>query len=154
MESDLPTDAITTLWLAATRRGFDLDHFAVDGRDWLRQIAEACEERLHDVAPTYTPAVPTARPGLMQEVLRELREVTLVCADKAVSPDWRPIPATTVLASLEQVITQVDPDLGFRLFLRVLVGLSLPLTEEQYAQYEAIGARFGYGEHHVPQCRT
>ncbi|MGA4960397.1 hypothetical protein [Streptomyces lavendulocolor] len=153
LESDLPTDTITTLWLAATGRGFNLDHFAVDGRDWLRQIAEVCEERLHDVAPTYTPAVPTARPGLMQEVLRELREVTLLCADKAVSPDWRPIPATTVLASLEQVITQVDPDLAFRLFLRVLPVLSLPLTEEQYARYEAIGARFGYGEHHVPQVQ-
>ncbi len=151
LESDLPTDTITTLWLAATGRGFNIDHFAIEGRDWLRQIAEVCEERLRDVAPSYTPVVSTARTELTEEVLRDLREVMLLCADKAVSPDWRPIPATTVLASLEQVITRVDPDLGFRLFLRVLVVLSVPLTEEQYARYETIGARFGYGEYHVFQ---
>ncbi|MGW1493061.1 contact-dependent growth inhibition system immunity protein [Streptomyces sp. NPDC002402] len=151
LESDLSTDTITTLWLAATARGFNIDHFAIEGRDWLRQIVEVCEERLRDVAPSYTPIVPTAWTELTEEVLRELREVMLLCADKAVSPDWRPIPATTVLASLEQAITRVDPDLGFRLFLRLLVVLSVPLTEEQYARYETIGARFGYGECHVFQ---
>ncbi|MFE7774573.1 hypothetical protein ACFU5O_11830 [Streptomyces sp. NPDC057445] len=37
------------------------------------------------------------------------------------------------------------------MFLRVLVVLSVPLTEEQYARYETLGARFSYGEYHVFQ---
>jgi hypothetical protein len=151
LASELSTDTITTLWLAATCRGYSIDHFAVEGRDWLRQIAEVCEERLRDVAPSYIPVVPPARTELAQEVLRELREVMPSCADKEVSPDWRPIPATACLASVEQVASRVDPDLGFRLFLRVLTVLSVPLTEEQYTRYVGIGARLGYGEYHVFQ---
>lgn len=151
LESELSTDTITTLWLAATCRGYSIDHFAIGGRDWLRQIAEVCREHLRHVAPSYTPVVPPARTELAQEVLRELREVMASCADRAVSPDWRPIPATECLAALEQVVAEVDPDLGFRLFLRVLTVLSVPLTEEQYTRYVGIGARLGYGEYHVFQ---
>jgi hypothetical protein len=51
--------------------------------------------------------------------------------------------------ALEHVVTRIDPDLGFRLFLRVLSALSVRLTQEQYDRYEAIGERFGYGEYHV-----
>ncbi|PZT76397.1 MULTISPECIES: hypothetical protein [unclassified Streptomyces] len=150
-ESELSSRTIATVWLAATRRGYSIDHFAIGGREWLRQIEEVCRERLRHVAPSYIPVVAPARTELVPEVLRELREVMPLCADRAVSPDWRPIPAAECLAALEQVVAEADPDLGFRLFLRVLTVLSVPLTEEQYTRYAGIGARLGYGEYHVFQ---
>ncbi|MCH0538080.1 hypothetical protein I3F58_00585 [Streptomyces sp. MUM 203J] len=149
LESVLSTDAITTLWVAASDRGFGIDHLGIDGRDWLREIAEVCEEVLRDAAPTYTAVVLPVPTDLAEEVLSAVREVAPLVTDKAVSPTWKPIPATTVLAAVEQVVTRVDPDLGFRLFLRVLLVLSVPLTEEQYSRYEFLGGRFGYGEYHL-----
>ncbi|MEV7448658.1 hypothetical protein ACWD6Q_10220 [Streptomyces nigra] len=50
------------------------------------------------------------------------------------SPRWEPIPGTEAAAVLEQVVTRVDPDLGFRLLLRMLNVLSVPLTEDEYAR--------------------
>lgn len=149
LESGLSDDSLTTLWVAATNRGYNIDHFGIEGRDWLRQIADVCEERLREVAPSYVPVVPAARSELTEDVLRELREVAPWCADRAVSPRWLPVPATDVLASLEQVVSRADPDLGFRLFLRLLLVLSVPLTAEQYGRCRALGERFGYGRYHV-----
>ncbi|WP_338673039.1 hypothetical protein V1460_08215 [Streptomyces sp. SCSIO 30461] len=149
LESELSTENIATLWVAATDRGYSIDQFSIGGRDWLRQIAEVCREHLGTVAPEYIPVIAAAWTGMADRVLRELREVTPLCAGRAVSPRYLPIPAETVLNALEEVITRVDPDLGFRLFLRVLLVLSVPLTKEQYGRYETIGADFGYGEFHV-----
>ncbi|WP_405882083.1 hypothetical protein OG762_27775 [Streptomyces sp. NBC_01136] len=108
-----------------------------------------CPERLTDVAPEYTPVVAPARTELTDTVLREVRETVPAVAAQAVSPHWHPVPATDVMDALEHVVTQIDPDLGFRLFLRVLNTLFVPLTQEQYDRYQAIGERFGYGEYHV-----
>lgn len=64
---------------------------------------------------------------------------------------WHGIPGAVAARALEQVVSEVDPDLGFRLFLPVLLALGMPLTEERYARYKALGERFGYGEFHVSQ---
>lgn len=90
-----------------------------------------------------------ARTELADLVLREVRETAPTVADKVVSPHWRPVPATEVMDALEHVVTRIDPDLGFRLFLRVLSHLRVSLTQEQYDRYQAIGERFGYGAYHV-----
>ncbi|MCT9011404.1 hypothetical protein [Streptomyces rhizosphaerihabitans] len=89
------------------------------------------------------------RTELADLVLREVRETAPTVADKTVSPHWRPVPATEVMDALEHVVTRIDPDLGFRLFLRVLSVLQVSLTQERYDRYRAIGERFGYGEYHV-----
>jgi len=146
LHSPLSDDTITTLWVAASDAAL-----RVDGRDWLRLVADVCGERLREVAPIYTPAVPPARTELADTVLREVQETASAVADKSVSPRWQPLPATEVMTALEQLVTQVDPDLGFRLFLHVLRVLSVPLTREQYERYEAIGERFGYGKYHVDE---
>lgn len=93
--------------------------------------------------------VAPARTELADTVLREVRETAPAVADKAASRHWHPVPATDVMDALEHVVTRIDPDLGFRLFLRVLNTLSVRLTQEQYDRYMAIGERFGYGEYHV-----
>lgn len=149
LRSPLSDDTITTLWAAVSDAAP-----RIDGREWLRTVAGVCEERLGTVAPTYTPVIPPARTGpadteLTDTVLAEVREALLSTGDKAISPHWQPIPAVDAMAALEQVVGRVDPDLGFRLFLRVLWVLSARVTQEQYERYEAIGERFGYGEYHV-----
>jgi hypothetical protein len=144
LDSPLSDDTITTLWVAVSDAAL-----RIDGRDWLRLVADVCEERLREVAPAYTPVLPAARTELADTVLLEVREVALAVADKAISPHWQPLPAVEAMAALEQVVGRVDPDLGFRLFLRVLRLLSVRVTRGQYERYEAIGERFGYGEYHV-----
>ncbi|MFJ1556601.1 hypothetical protein [Streptomyces mirabilis] len=144
LRSALPDAAVTALWTGASNSP---GH--TDGRDWLRLIADVCRERLREAAPAYTPVVAPARTELADTVLREVRETAPAVADKTASPHWHPVPATDVMDALEHVVTRIDPDLGFRLFLRVLITLSVPLTQEQYDRYKAIGERFGYGEYHV-----
>lgn len=149
--SPLSTDTLTTLWLAACDCGFQPDRVGIDIRQWLEQIAEACRERLREIAPAYRPGpdpTPT-RAELTDEVLRELRDLAPELASITLQPHWQNIPGAAVVRALEQVVAQVDPDLGFRLFLRVLLALWMPLTKERYARYQALGERFGYGKFHV-----
>ncbi|MFG2945434.1 hypothetical protein [Streptomyces adustus] len=144
LHSPLSDATITTLWLAvsdAALRG--------DGRDRLRLIADVCEEQLREVAPGYTVVVPPVRTEGADSVMREVREAALAVKGGAVSPHWQPIPAEEAMAALKQVVGRVDPDLGFRLLLRVLRALSARITRGQYERYEALGERFGFGEYHV-----
>lgn len=149
LDSPLTADTITTLWVAASERGFSIDRFSIDARNWLSLIAEVCGERLREIDPSYTPVMPPVRTELADAVLREVREVTPLLAERTVSPHWHGIPGTTAATALAEVTTRVDPDLGFRLLLRLIRVLSVPLTEEQYARYRALGEEFGYGESHV-----
>ncbi|MFI6015046.1 hypothetical protein ACIBAG_40820 [Streptomyces sp. NPDC051243] len=142
--SPLSDGTITTLWAAVSGAAL-----RVDGRGWLRLVADVCEERLREIAPAYTPVVPPAVTEPADAVLREVRETALAVADQAVSPSWRPIPAAEAMAALEQVVQQVDPDLGLRLFMVLLRVLSVPVTPGQYERYRALGDRFGYGAYHV-----
>ncbi|MFF4356155.1 hypothetical protein [Streptomyces sp. NPDC001604] len=134
LRSPLSGVTLTTLWVAASHT--DPGRFATDGPGWLRRIAEACRARLTEVAPEHTPALPPVRAELADAVLHELREA---------APLLEPEHAT----ALEQVVVKVDPDLGFRLLLRVLHTASGSLTKRQYARCRALGERFGHGEDHV-----
>ncbi|MFL4950148.1 hypothetical protein ACJ6WE_23015 [Streptomyces sp. MMS24-I31] len=148
-DSPLSTDTITTLWLAASDGGLSPDRLGIDGRQWLGRIAGACRERLREVAPDHRPHTRPARPCLAGEVLREVRHVASAMADRTVRLHPRGIPGSAVARALEQVVSQVDPDLGFRLFLRTLHVLALPLDREQYDRCQTLGDHFGYGEFHV-----
>ncbi|MEW2302219.1 hypothetical protein AB0958_19945 [Streptomyces sp. NPDC006655] len=139
LESPLSADTLTTLWLAASDGGYAIDRLGIDVRHWLGRIAEVCRKRLRDAAPAGRPVPPSVRVDLAEAVLRELAE----------APPGHPIAGSAALEALAQVVSQVDPDLGFRLFLRVLRVFVVPLKAEQYARYKAIGERLGYGEFHV-----
>ncbi|MGW3122359.1 hypothetical protein ACWDBW_35395 [Streptomyces sp. NPDC001107] len=134
LRSPLSGDTLTTLWVATS--GTDPGRFATDGPGWLRRIAEECRARLTEVAPGHTPALPPVRSDLADAVLHELREAA-------------PLLEPEHVTALEQVVVQVDTDLGFRLLLRVLNTASGSLTKRQYARCRALGERFGYGEDHV-----
>ncbi|MFF4400093.1 hypothetical protein [Streptomyces sp. NPDC001480] len=135
LRAPLSDDTLTTVWAAASNS--NPDRFGTAGRDWLRRITEVCRARLTEVAPEHTPTLPKVRADLVDAVLHELREA---------APLLEPKHAT----ALEQVVVQVDPDLGFRLLLRVLHVASRSLTKRQYARCQTLGERFGYGEDHVP----
>jgi hypothetical protein len=155
LDSSLRTETIKVLWLSATGRGYNIDHLGIDARDWLRLIEDMCEERLREIAPQYRHAEPLDRSDLRTDlrsaVLRAVREATPLLKDAVISPHWEPIPGASALAAVEKVVTDADADLGFRLLLRLLDVVSPSLTQEQYSHYQALGRRFGYGEHHVTE---
>ncbi|MFJ8359838.1 hypothetical protein [Streptomyces sp. NPDC093984] len=151
LDSPLPAETITVLWLSASGRGYNIDHLGIDGRDWLRVIEDVCEKHLRDVAPHYRHAQPPVRTDLRDAVLRAVREAAPLLTDAGIGPRWDVIPGESAIGAVGEVVTVVDPDLGFRLLLRLLNVVSPPLTEEQYCHYQALGRRFGYGEHHVTE---
>ncbi|MFE0255686.1 contact-dependent growth inhibition system immunity protein [Streptomyces sp. NPDC059010] len=151
LASPLSTETLTTLWLAASDCGYRPERFGLGIRQWLERIAEVCRERLRETAPAYRPepaSVPV-RADLAEDVLRELRGLEGELASRTIQPHGQGVPGADAARALEQVVVQVDPDLGFRLFLRVLLALWMPLTQERYGRFRALGERFGYGEFHV-----
>ncbi|WP_405834309.1 hypothetical protein [Streptomyces sp. NBC_01176] len=155
LDSSLRTETIKVLWLSATGRGYNIDHRGIDARDWLRLIGGTCEERLTRIAPQYRHAEPPDRNDLSNDlrsaVLRAVREAAPLLKGAVISPHWEPIPGVSALAAVEEVVTDVDADLGFRLLLRLLDVVSPSLTQEQYSHCRALGTRFGYGEDHVTE---
>ncbi|MFJ7961395.1 hypothetical protein ACIQ62_34390 [Streptomyces sp. NPDC096319] len=149
LDSGLPDDTITVLWLAATDRGYNIDACGIGGREWLEQVVDVCEEHLTRVAPAYVPSASAASREERDAVLGEIRDIAPLAAGRVISPAFRPLEGTTVIDALEQVVTRVDPDLGFRLFLRTLEVLQLPVTEEQYSRYGRLGSHFQYGRDHL-----
>ncbi|WP_328501963.1 hypothetical protein OG828_20545 [Streptomyces sp. NBC_00457] len=145
--STLSGNAVTALWRAASGRWNYPDEFDADGRAWLEQVAQVCRERLKDVDPVYTPLVSPARAELAKTVLREVQQVTPVLTDKIASTDAAAVRG--VVAALKDVVTAIDPDLGFRLLLQILHACDVPITEAQRTRYMVIGERFGYSEDHI-----
>ncbi|MFI8355183.1 hypothetical protein [Streptomyces cyaneofuscatus] len=148
-QSSLSTEVITTVWTVASEGGYNLDYFGVDGRDWLRHVAAVCSEQARQADPEGASAVEPV--AASEESVR-----AVLAAIAAVEPALTAKAATfyghgpgEVVRVLELVAAQVDPDLGFRLLLRVLVACWLPISDAQYAQYEALGEVFGYGRFHV-----
>ncbi|WP_327401904.1 hypothetical protein OG194_18180 [Streptomyces sp. NBC_01288] len=152
LNSPLSADTLSTLWLTVSGRGLDIDQLGIDGRDWLRLVAEVSEERLRDVAPSYTPAVGPVRTALTQPVLAAIGEATPDLATRTVSAHRLGIPGAAAVDALREVVAYADPDLGYRLFLRLLNVLSVPLTMTRYAGYRVLGEQFGYGADHVPDA--
>ncbi|MEU6777298.1 hypothetical protein [Streptomyces sp. NPDC046759] len=154
LDCPLSDAAVTALWQtasgrqnargdspAALARPRRIDDFDLDGREWLRETAEVCTERLAEVAPGYTPAVSPPRTDLRDEVLCEVRE-------------FRPLldrsTAGTVAADLlRQTVTSVDPDLGLRFLHQMLGTHGVAVTHAQYARHQDLGARLGYHEEYV-----
>lgn len=157
LDSPLSDTAVTTLWQTASarRRHADdadivrwrtitagprrLDDFDLDGREWLREVAEVCGERLAEVAPDHTPTVSPPRTGLTDQVLRELAEIGPLLDHEA----------GAVTDVLRATVTSVDPDLGFRFLLQTLAAHHIPVTRAQFARHRDIGGRLGCHQEYV-----
>ncbi|MEU7552627.1 hypothetical protein AB0B01_09740 [Streptomyces sp. NPDC044571] len=51
-----------------------------------------------------------------------------------------------VVRTLKRTVADVDPDLGFRMLLRVLKAYQITIGESHLARYLELGERLGYGE--------
>jgi hypothetical protein len=153
--SPLSDDTLTVLWRVATGEGYDLEGLGV--RQWLSRITDVCVVRLREIAPDFTAGTTApAATDLRDAVLRELRDIAPALTEAVHDSPWfgADISPWFVLSDeavpvLEQVVTQVDPDLGFRLLLRTVRAYSVPLTDERLGRYMALGREFGYGRRHI-----
>ncbi|MFH8477080.1 hypothetical protein [Streptomyces sp. NPDC018000] len=139
LESPLSDDTIATLWHGATGGVHDPGRLGLSPRDWLGTVAEACRAHLAEVAPGHRHTTPPVDTVHRDAVLREVREAASTLGD-----------APT--AAVEDVVTRVDPDLGYRLLLRLLTVRAAPLTEERYARHLALCHHFRYGAEHVAEA--
>ncbi|MEV7842701.1 hypothetical protein [Streptomyces cyaneofuscatus] len=148
-QSSLPTEVITTVWTVASYGGYNLASFGVDGRDWLRQVAAVCSEQARQADPAGASVVEPVEAS--DESVRAV-VAAIAAAEPALAAKAEAFfghEPGEVARALELVAAQVDPDLGFRLLLRVLNACRVPISDAQYAQYEALGEVFGYGRFHV-----
>ncbi|MEE1754492.1 hypothetical protein [Streptomyces sp. SP18CS02] len=146
LDSPLPTRVIDILWCAAVRSKFVPDELWMDGRDWLRQIVDVCEERIRRDDPRFEalPPAPVCDPELRDAVLAEVRAFAPELEHTTADHPYYGVP--DVVPSLERVVIEADPDLGFRLFLRVLKAYLIPVSKSRYLRYRELGERFGYNE--------
>ncbi|KUO13572.1 hypothetical protein [Streptomyces sp. DSM 15324] len=143
--SPLSDDRIRAVLLAATRRVLDPGPGS-GPRDWLRAVAQVCDAR------TPRGGRPQARTGLPGDsatgpqdlrgaVLAELRTAS-GDLERTLETSGAPVP--DVVPALEQVVADVDADLGLRLLLRVLKAYSVPVPLGGYDRLWALGEELGY----------
>ncbi|MFJ9074678.1 hypothetical protein ACIRO3_05420 [Streptomyces sp. NPDC102278] len=145
LDSPLSSRDIEVLWLAGTFRAFDLERLEIDGRVWLRRIADICTDRIRRADPSFTPdAAATAADEALKEAVRaEIRSVGPALEQATAHHCYSPLPG--VVPALYRV-ADVDADLGFRLLLRAVKGYFVPISEARYERYLALGAGLGLGE--------
>ncbi|MDF9815749.1 hypothetical protein [Streptomyces sp. SPB162] len=152
LTSSLPAWAVTAVWQGATGRQHDLERLEVDGRHWLSEVAEVCVEQLRANDPAYRSVTPKPAPDTRAgAVLDELLLAGPALRAAAMGRTYREVAG--LVSALDMVVTQVSPDLGFRLFLRAMCEYWVPISQAQYDRYEALGEHFGFGEFHVDDVR-
>ncbi|MER5432104.1 hypothetical protein [Streptomyces sp. NPDC002588] len=129
--SSLPDDDLRAVWLAASGGRRDP---GADPRSRLREAVERCEEAIAaDTFPDHgtAPTVAVDENAMRKAVLAEL--------------------PTVHAPALARVVAEVDADLGFRLFLRVLKASAVPVPSADYDRYRTIADGFGYPARLVPE---
>ncbi|MFK0230285.1 hypothetical protein ACIQUL_31445 [Streptomyces sp. NPDC090303] len=146
LASSLTTEVVNVLWCAAVRRKYEEGEPSFDVRAWLRdEVMGLVEERYGaELEALRREAGPEVGPELRAAVLAEI-EIKAVPLTAATENDW-PGGVPGVVPALRRVVDEVDPDLGFRLFLRAMKAYSIPLTEAEYVCYHELGERLGYHE--------
>ncbi|MEU3477215.1 hypothetical protein ACI2LO_00245 [Streptomyces sp. NPDC033754] len=141
LDSGMPDTALAALWRAVSRRErvTGEDEFDADERAWLERVAGECGEHLAKVDPCYVPYVSPARTELAEPVLREVREAVRTGLSEV----------RAVARVLEEVVTTVDPDLGFRFLLQLLSTYDVPVTDARRRRYEELAERLGHSPDHV-----
>lgn len=143
LDSPLPTRTADTVLCAALGRAYGPDF---DGPGLLRQIVDVCVARVRRDDPSFEPVPPgpSVYGGLGGEVLAEIDVAGPALSAAIAHAPFREVPGA--VRALEQFVTEVDPDLGYRLFLRAMKVYAVPITTSQYERYLALGERFGYHE--------
>ncbi|MFJ4499266.1 hypothetical protein [Streptomyces sp. NPDC088864] len=135
LDSALPDATVSTLWRGVSHRIHAVDAFDAHGRAWLSHVAATCESYLQEVAPSYVPFVSPARTETKEAVLSEVGEMTAALREAL---------GDGGLSSLTAVVTEVDAELGFRLFLRTLLAYDIPVPEAARSRHRALSLNFGH----------
>jgi hypothetical protein len=144
LESPLSDSAVTGVWNAASGGEYRIDRLGIDGRDWMRRMAELCVQRIRRDDPAFAVSIPTPAPDeLVEAVLDEVRLVGPALAVAAASKDPQ---VSGLVPALELIVTTAGPDLGFRLLLRILAAYRVPIDRPRYDRMIALGEALGYGE--------
>ncbi|WP_328668189.1 hypothetical protein OG905_13365 [Streptomyces sp. NBC_00322] len=145
LDSPLSSRDVEILWLAGTFREFDLEHLRIDGRVWLRRIADISTDRIRrdDPAVMPAPAASVVDEAMREAVRAEIRSVGPALEQATAHHPYSPLDG--VVPALEQAV-DVDTDLGFRLLLRAVKGYFVPISEARYERYLALGDELGLGE--------
>ncbi|MEV7371417.1 hypothetical protein AB0O51_11085 [Streptomyces sp. NPDC090301] len=144
LDSPLSSREIEVLWLAGTFREFDLEQLGIDGREWLRRIADICADRIRADAPSFTAAaVPAVDDAVGEAVAAEVLSVGPALEQATAHHAYSPLDG--VVPALRRVVDH-DPDLGFRLLLRAVKGYFVRIGEARYERYLALGEELGLGE--------
>ncbi|MFH9737340.1 hypothetical protein ACH4MA_06565 [Streptomyces roseolus] len=146
LDSSLPTDVINVLWSAAVRRAYEEEAPWLDGRAWLREIVGLVVDRYEraELGEPHGGEGAKIDSGSRDAVLAEIEAMAAPLT--AATENDRQGAVRGVVPALRRVVTEVDPDLGFRLFLRALKAYGVPITESRYVRYHELGERFGYHE--------
>ncbi|MFF3399110.1 hypothetical protein ACFYW6_11380 [Streptomyces sp. NPDC002659] len=145
LDSPLSSRDVEILWLAGTFREFDLERLGIDGRVWLRRIADICTDRIRHEDSSFMPAdaAPAVDGAMKEAVLAEIRSVGPALEQATAHHAYNAL--VGVVPTLEQAV-DVDTDLGFRLLLRAVKGYFVPISEARYERYLALGDELGLGE--------
>ncbi|MFJ3794234.1 hypothetical protein [Kitasatospora sp. NPDC090091] len=146
-QSRLPEDALATLWLAASGARFDPVGCGLGIRTWLHRVESSCTAFIRQRELSFVSALsPTdPDPALRAAVLAELQGLGPALAEAAVTSLCIP-PLPGLVPALEAGVDELGPDLGFRLFLRVVKVYFVPIGAARLSRFEEIGRRLGYHE--------
>lgn len=142
LASDLSGSEVSVLWRAGTFGDFDLGACGIEGRQWLTWIEEIAEYRITwNVGNAPAPVDPPPTRGLGEAVLGE---IALVAQDLESATAGHAYAAVYgVVPALRRVVAEVDPDLGFRLLLRVLKSYSVVVDPERVEAYRGLATPLG-----------
>lgn len=145
LDSPLAGRDIEILWLAGTFREFDVERLGIDGRAWLRQIADICTDRIRRDDPSFEPeaVAPIVDDATKEAVRTEIRSVGPALEQATAHHPYNALDG--VVPAMEQA-ADVGADLGFRLLLRALKAYSVPISEARYERYLALGDELSLGE--------
>ncbi|WP_240138756.1 hypothetical protein [Streptomyces sp. MUM 178J] len=151
LRSPLPDGTIRTVWLGATDHVFDPAKDDMDARTWLRKTEAAWLSAMRRTDPTFAPQVaadPGAEEELQRAVLAAIGSVAGLLTNAAERQIY-PLPLRGLVPALEQVVTQVCADLGYRLFLRAMKAYFVEIDKKSHDAFIALGERFGYPKYLV-----
>lgn len=142
LASDLSGPELSVLWQAGTFRDFDLEDCGIEGRQWLTWIEEIAEYRITwNVGDAPVPADPPPARGLAEAVLDE---IALVARDLESATSGHAYAAVSgVVPALRRVVAEVDPDLGFRLLMRVLKSYFMEVDPDRVEAYRVLATPLG-----------
>lgn len=150
LRSPLSDAALTALWQAGTGGYQDLDRErrGIDVRQWLQEVVDICVERVRRDDPAFTVSTPEPEPrAFAEDVLEEIAEAGPVLEAAIAQSPYRSV--LGVVPALREVVEHAGPGLGFRLFLRIMYEYTVPINQDRYRRYRALGEHLGLGEFHL-----